>query len=102
MKTIFSLTARSARAVSSMLPLRVVTRIRSPGHGAGMPMLKLAAGHKDKRVLRVGHLGGRQDLCRDKRRTPGFGGEAIAEDHGLARMIRRGTWIYHRRFLFEP
>ena len=117
MNTTPSGTASSWRAASSTVPRRVVTRTMSPGsmpslaivprescatrgrleriehrgaprHRAGVPVLELAAGGEDERILGVRHLVRRRELGRDQLGEAARAREALVEHHVAAGLVR--------------
>src|SRR5258708_34422811 len=69
--------------------LERVERRCTAGHGAGMPVLELAAGRKHERELGVGLLVRRDDFRRHELAAAILGRKAIAEHDVVAGLIGR-------------
>ncbi len=79
---------RAARKLSDRRRLQRVEHSGSTRHRAGVPMLELAAGRKDERILRVRHFVRRLKLRRDKLREAARAREAVVEHDIAARHVR--------------
>ena len=75
---------------------------RAARHAAGVPVLQLAPGDQDQRVIGVGPLVGRDDVGRHKTRTTAFAWEVIDEDHRVTWVTLGHAGVGNGMFTLQP